>query len=790
MKRFLFILIAALFLTLPLSAQYHLVMPSYDPQGDSIAFAASRARMDSIRRHRPTVAVVLSGGGARGLAHLGVLRYLEERGIPIDLIGGTSMGGLVSGLYALGYDAPYLDSLVRDIDWGVMMSDKVPDNAQTYRARKDKERFLITIPFQPGTTKPKLRLDRKELINEKDFTDRVQTMPDGYLYGYNIRNIISSVSVGYQDSLDFARLPIPYFCVATEMVTIKEKNWTSGPLVDAMRSTMSIPVYFRPVHIGEMILSDGGTRNNFPIDVARAMGADIIIGSEIGGAPVSAEDISSLLGLLQQNLSMITSDAAKINRKEADVLVSSPLSEFNMLSFDDESVARIIEDGYANAVAQKEQFDFVARVVKGEEGPRHRGRATDIAKTRVLVGDILVEGLSTSERKAILPNRLLPRDRRFGRDDIDRILSILYGSRAFEAVSYRLLGSGEPYTLVFDCKKGQTGDLSVGFHADNDEAVYVDGRVGFGTRRLQGPRLLLEMKAGTNSSLLVDASYRSLPRLPIVGISLKTSYNRIPYLEAEKKRILWAFGTRADLYLEDSRLVFSRFRTGLSVEGMPYQSYLDSQMELEGWDWKSYWASAFVQFHFDTFDNDYFPIRGFRIGANGRYVFAGQTYDAYSGVFGRIRPYGVVSGRIEAAVPLFQERLTLLPSAFAGWQSCDDPDEMNHNHWLSAGGTQAERYGEHHMPYFGLPGGFRPCGHWGFTASVDLRYNINDDNFVSLRSAVYNTAPQLKGLLSRPYDWAVGAEYGRRSLLGPLRIGVAYSRLSRFGLYFSIGHVF
>ena len=133
MKRF-FILAIALLVSVAGIAQNGLVAPSVDPEGDSLAIARVRARMDSIRQYRPTVAVVLAGGGARGMAHLGVLRYLEEKGIPVDLIGGTSMGGLVSGLYSLGYNAEYLDSLVRAIDWTVMMSDKIPDSFQTYQS--------------------------------------------------------------------------------------------------------------------------------------------------------------------------------------------------------------------------------------------------------------------------------------------------------------------------------------------------------------------------------------------------------------------------------------------------------------------------------------------------------------------------------------------------------------------------------------------------------------------------------------------------------------------------------
>ena len=161
----------ALFLSISVLAQNGLNMPSVDPVGDSLAILRVRARMDSIRQHRPTVAVVLAGGGALGMAHLGVLRYMEEQGIPVDLIGGTSMGGLVSGLYSLGYGERYLDSLVRSIDWTVMMSDKIPDSYQTYKVRRNKERFAISVPWHYEDTDKEARAQR-QLRFRKTFEQR------------------------------------------------------------------------------------------------------------------------------------------------------------------------------------------------------------------------------------------------------------------------------------------------------------------------------------------------------------------------------------------------------------------------------------------------------------------------------------------------------------------------------------------------------------------------------------------------------------------------------------------
>ena len=374
MKRLLILL--TLSFSLQGFAQNTLIAPSVDPVGDSLAIERVKARLDSIRQYRPTVAVVLGGGGARGMAHLGVLRYMEELGIPVDLIGGTSMGGLVSGLYSMGYGATYLDSLVRAIDWTVMMSDKVPDSFQTYKVRRNKERFAISIPFHYDNEDMKARIERQTRYDKNYEQSDTRTgdmgqemmakigmgLPDGFLFGFNVRNTLSSVSVGYQDSLAFDKLPVPFYCVATDMLSLKEKNWTSGQLVDAMRSTMAIPGYFRPVSLEGMVLVDGGTRNNFPVDLAKAMGADIIIGSEMPSVRTLA-DLGNFANIAMQHITLLSADISENNREYTDILLQHELKGYTMLSFDSESVADIISQGYALAKENKEAFEDIARRV-------------------------------------------------------------------------------------------------------------------------------------------------------------------------------------------------------------------------------------------------------------------------------------------------------------------------------------------------------------------------------------------------------------------------------------------
>ena len=345
MKKFLSAISLACVLSFSAFAQ---ILPGTDPVADAKAFAKVRARMDSIRQYRPTVGLVLAGGGARGLAHLGVIKYMEELGIPVDVITGTSMGGLVGGLYALGYRHEELDSLVRDIQWPVMMSDKIPDEYIGYRLRKYRERFVLRVPFHYDNEDLADRLKKEAIWDRmeeeagqgssnmlKGFANKMGVgMPDGFLYGLNVRNMLSSISVGYQDSLSFANLPIPFACVATDLYSMSPKYWTEGSITTALRSTMAIPFYFRAVRGGGEILLDGGMRNNFPVDIAKEMGADIVIGSDMS-VHRGIDELNSPVDFLFQTITLLSSGALGPAMEMLDLNVHHELKGYNMLSFDD-----------------------------------------------------------------------------------------------------------------------------------------------------------------------------------------------------------------------------------------------------------------------------------------------------------------------------------------------------------------------------------------------------------------------------------------------------------------------
>ena len=803
---------------------YAPILTSSNPEIDEVAFEKVRARMDSIRQYRPTVGLVLAGGGARGLAHLGVIKYMEELGIPVDVVTGTSMGGLIGGLYALGYKHDQLDSLVRAIEWPTMMSDKIPNRYISYPLRKYRDKFVVRIPHHYDKEDVVDRINDQMIVekmaeetetNSADMLSETISrmgvgLPDGYLYGLNVRNMLSSVSVGYQDSLSFADLPIPYACVATDLYAMTPKYWTSGNITDALRSTMAIPFYFRAVRKEGEVLLDGGMRNNYPVDVAKAMGADIIIGSDMS-IHRELSELNSPVDFLMQTITLLASStngpAQEILAWKKNVSVHHELQGYSMLSFDEASVNDIIDQGYRNALQQKELFQAIAAEVAGRpEAPvaQHRP-AVNLAQKKVRIGEIRFDGIGEHEQARIQYMDDIPADGLYDRAIIERLLNDIYGTNAFESVAYHLEGAAEPYTLVFDCQKGQTNDFAVGVRADTDETVAIALRYGIGTRRLTGLRFQADLKIGTNPSFSVDWGTKSRVGLPSYGIIFRSRLlnTSAGYVGEENRRKLTM---ATDVYLEDSRIHSGSMRLGLSAEMDPYDHYLSLIEFRNSWNWKDHWLSAFANFKFDTFNDGYFPTRGVRIGLKGRYVFKG--YSSYldpdtprwnedwaiTTDGGKVPRYITTMGSLEAALSI-GEHFTILPKLYAGWyrpfgvnlRDFSPYPFVNNRHVVTVGGFIQDRYTENQIPFFLWSNGYRETFGVSTLLQLDLRYGFGRKNYITVRSGVFNDIYSLDSINAADLPWGVGAEYARKTLVGPLKVAAQWGPEFGASVYASIG---
>ncbi len=285
---------------------------------------------------RKKVALVLSGGGAKGTAHIGVLKVLERAGIPIDIITGTSMGSLVGGIYACGHRANEIDSVVRQLDWSLLLSDRNDLKHQSLREREKQNTYVIS----------------KELT----FGKTVKRRGGGFISGKNVVALIDAYTAPYHDSIDFNQLPIPFACVATDVVDYSEQVFHSGIIGQAMRASMSIPGVFSPVRTGDRVLVDGGLTNNFPTDIARQMGADIVIGVDVQSELKGASELNSTSTILLQIVDHNCKHKYEENLALTDIHILVNTKGYSSASFSEAAVDTLIRRGEEAAMEHWDEF--------------------------------------------------------------------------------------------------------------------------------------------------------------------------------------------------------------------------------------------------------------------------------------------------------------------------------------------------------------------------------------------------------------------------------------------------
>ena len=284
---------------------------------------------------RKKVAVVFSGGGAFGAIHVGALKVIEESGIPVDMVVGTSMGSIVGALYSVGYDSNDIATMFRTMDWTKLFLD-----------RSDPARLSLDERDRQNT-----------YIYSHDFYVRgaLDPQPGGVIRGSNVEATFKRYLHGYTDSINFLTdMPRSFACVATDLVTDSAVILTHGNLVESIRSSMSIPGVFTPVHTGEMVLVDGGAKNNFAADVARQLGADIVIGVKFDLGLGTDKQYRKMMDVLERSAGSDVSRRAQENEKYCDLLVKVPVRGYTSGSFKASALEELMQRG---ETATREKLD-------------------------------------------------------------------------------------------------------------------------------------------------------------------------------------------------------------------------------------------------------------------------------------------------------------------------------------------------------------------------------------------------------------------------------------------------
>ena len=769
-------------------------------EDDRAAVTEIRYRMARIRKHRPTVALVLSGGGAKGAATVGALKFMEQYKLPIDMVVGTSVGGLLGGFYAMGYDVAYLDTLVHTLDWDKALSDKVDLSYIPYNRRRYKEKYMLSFPFfyktddyqdflsgdiQYGSARSRqLHIgadNKKESLNELVSGNLLGSLPSGFVYGQNVNHIIASRTVGYSDSTDFFKLPIPFACVATDMASGRAKVWHSGSLPIAMRSTMSIPGLFAPVRTHGMVLVDGGMRNNFPVNIAREMGADIVIGIDLSTESLKAGQIRNLADMVWAGMDLFSNDAFEQNIESVDLRIHPELEGFGMMSFNQPDMDQMFKLGYEAARQKQAELEALRRRL-GTDTLRLRARpAVDIGKKKVHIAGVEIMGVTPKEAQLLKEKMIIKPGALVDRETIEAEVSAIYGKGVYDFVNYALLGKEEPYTLRIMCKHGPMNQLGLSARVDSEDLISLLLNVGLNTHSTQGSSLDLTARLSMNPYLEAHYAYNA-PRFSTFNALGSLRYtDRNSFISGTNHYNIAFLQAKQELYF--SNMHWSRMDVKLGLQNNFLRVLRVLATDVVGdYDISSSsrdYPGAFIEGRLETLDDGYFPHTG--VSGGIRYEVMSRHLDPLSNK----RWFSVLS--MDGMMPITVGNFSLIPQASLRFIFGSDIPVVYSN---VIGGDLRGRYVDQQIPFVGIDNACFRQDHLIVTR-MDARWNFAKNHYAYLMGNFAYDFDEFVGFQDGTGVLGLGLGYGFHSIAGPFKAQLHWSSVSkRLGLYLSFGMYF
>jgi NTE family protein len=600
---------------------------------------------DARVRSRPTVGLVLSGGGARGFAHVGVLKVLEENRVPVDYIGGASIGGLIGALYAMGKTPAEIEQLIETLDWDKLFVSSTSFDKLSFRRKEDRRNIPGPIP---------LRGSPKDL-----------RLPTAFNSGHEIGLLFDRVTLPYARVNNFDDLPIPFRTVGTNMVNGLSEELKGGSLSRSLRATMSIPGVFAPVEIDGKILSDGGLVNNIPTNVVKAMGADILIVVNIETQLSDRASLESLIGVLAQTINIATADNSRRSLQQADLIIAPDLAKFTTASFG--SSDEIIKLGYDGA---KQKELLLRGLSLGEaEWQAHLAARTAREKpdTDPVLTFLAIEGSDRDAERTIrekLGSKYigLPIDER-ARNELERDLSELTGTGRFDALNYKLTEKDGKLglSILTNETNGKPNDptrLDIGFDVNSietdDASISLLARLTFFDVGRSGAEWRNDLRLGSNA--LVASEYFRPIGTSKVFIAPRLSYERrkVSFYEDTERVAEYSFwGAQAGVDIGYTFNPRSEMRAGYSVGYEKASLRIGDPLLPES---KGKFSLASLRWSYDGLDQAQVPRKG---------ILSRNSIGYYFDTAGRQDGITQAETRTTAFVPI-SERNTLFTFGGAG----------------------------------------------------------------------------------------------------------------------------
>lgn len=703
---------------------------------------------------RKTVGVVLGGGGAKGFAHIGVLKVLEEAGVPIDYVAGTSMGAIVGGLYAIGYSAAEIDSLVRLQDWMKLLSDKVERSHKTFPEKESSEQYVLSLPFG------------------KDKKDRVIK---GVIKGQNIENLFSNLTVGYHDSLDFCSFPIPYACVAVNVVNGEEYVFKEGNLPLAMRSSMSIPAFFAPVRLDSMVLIDGGIDNNYPVDLALQMGADLIIGVDLGTSDLKTlEKINTPGDIVGQFIALFGYEKYSENKEDTDLLLRPDVTPYNAASFGRQAIDTLISRG--EQIARKHWDEILALKEKtGVSGPdksiieqihTHPVNPEDT----FYIANITFDGVEQRDEKWLKKISGLAEHSPITLEKLQNAMSIVVGTNMYSHVSYKLTGKN-PYNLHLETEPKSMTSFNLGIRFDTEEIAAGLINATLDHRGHNRSKFAFTGRVGKTSYARLDYSVERIP-LRNINLAYMFRYQDLDLYKKGEKTFNTTYTHHfAEIAYSDMNWLNFKVKAGLRYEYFDYNSFLytgeshDYVVKPEGF--VSYFASA----HLETLDKVNFPRKGVSLKAD--YSLYTDNFVGYHDS----SPFSAASLNFSAVLPIhwINRRLDLIPS-FYGRALIGG--NLAYPFLNTMGGPVLGKYVPQQIPFAGV-NHVEIVDNLLAVASLQLRQRMWSNHFITLTGNYGVHHDDLLEIFKGSNMWGGSIGYAFDSFAGPIGATLSLSNWSK-----------
>ena len=714
--------------------------------------------LDSTRTERPKVGLVLSGGGAKGFAHIGVLKKIRDAGIEVDYISGTSMGSIVGGLYAIGYSPDFIEELVRNQNWMEILLDKIDRRDLGLDEKSYNEQQFINFPVSKKTV----------------------SLPFGIKYGQRISLLLSELVAPVHQIRDFTNFQTPFLCVATDISNGESVILNKGNLAEAMRASMAIPTVITPVTIDGKLLVDGGLVNNFPAKELAERGCDIIIGIDVqNSTDYQISDLSSITAILDRSAGFYREALNDTASKYVDYYLHPDITGYGVGSFTDYD--SIMLRGERCGIEHWDELKELGEYLR--KFPDYKIKKRDLQPlTSFVLDSVTIIGNKDIPSQIIRASIPFDNGDVVELDDLESTIKLLYGSLFFNTVTYCILPANNGSILQVTVEESSFGSIGLGVHYDSDykAGLLISSRF----RNVLLKNTLLELTVGLSENPHASIKYyQNKGLLPSFGFSSSwTSFSFVDYKNGKDQIGEYRFNNLVtNLYVQSQSKKTVAFGAGVQIEFSSLHNDIGIDFGIDNSSFSQTYFNFFTFLKVDRWDKSFFPHRGGKVDLKAIFVTEFLT----GGNMNLGDKVTVISGTYDKAIPL-APKWTLRPRIDAGF-SFGEGIYFSQLFFL---GGQGSNYLSGMVSFSGLNVA-QLIGTQMVSARLRLQYNLFKKHYIMATVDMGNVTFDKEDIFNFKYGaMGYGLTYGYDSFVGPFELSIMGSNYRGVSGFLKLGFWF